>query len=152
MKKDQTENQKAWRKKNREKSNAYGNAWKKANPEKVLLTQNRLRADRREIINYAKDRPCMDCGIKYSPWIMQFDHRNPIDKKIEIGSHGQQRSKETLIIEIAKCDVVCANCHSERTHNQRLSKLINSGSFRTAEEKVQDSQLDLDFPMLGPQQ
>lgn len=30
----------------------------------------------------AKDRPCADCGVKYPPWVMQFDHLG--DKTAEV--------------------------------------------------------------------
>ena len=69
----------------------------------------------RDYRNEAKDVPCMDCGNRYPAVCMDFDHRE--DKKFNIG--GSSVSKETLIKEIAKCDVVCANCHRLRTQARR---------------------------------
>lgn len=68
----------------------------------------------REIILKAKCRPCADCNIQYNPWVMQFDHRDPLQKRFDL-SDGHQHSVKILLIELAKCDVVCANCHAERT-------------------------------------
>jgi hypothetical protein len=77
--------------------------------------------ENREIINREKARPCVDCGIQYNPWIMQFDHRDPKDKAFAIGA-GKIPSREALIAEIKKCQVVCSNCHAERSHKQRIEK------------------------------
>lgn len=77
---------------------------------------------RRAVIDEAKDKPCMDCGVKYPSYVMQFDHRDPATKSFGIGPRGTGRSVEALLAEIAKCDVVCANCHAERTHQQRLKR------------------------------
>ena len=66
-----------------------------------------------------KDRPCLDCSIKYPPYVMQFDHRNPKEKLFPIGSNYAKVSHKSLIDEIAKCDVVCANCHAIRTYHRR---------------------------------
>ncbi len=76
---------------------------------------------KREFINRAKSKPCLDCHIQYNPWQMQFDHRDPAKKKFGIGS-GTVNSIAALQAEIDKCDVVCANCHMERTHKQLLAR------------------------------
>lgn len=69
----------------------------------------------------AKNKPCTDCGFRYKFWQMDFDHRNPEDKLFAISGSGR-RDMDRLKAEIAKCDVVCANCHRNRTHRQRRSK------------------------------
>jgi len=61
---------------------------------------------------------CMDCG--YSNWIaLEFDHREPEKKHkdvTEMVSRGY--SLDSLKSEIAKCDIVCSNCHTIRTAKQ----------------------------------
>jgi hypothetical protein len=76
-----------------------------------------------EIMRVAKDRPGADCGIRYPYYVMDFDHREGEDKLANVGAL-RYMSEETLRAEIAKCDVVCANCHRERTwqHTWRLNK------------------------------
>jgi hypothetical protein len=79
------------------------------------------RAQFRDLKWQAKDRPCADCGVKYPPYVMQFDHLS--DKHFAIGSaHATGQSVEQLLDEIQKCDVVCANCHAVRTYNALLVK------------------------------
>ncbi len=73
----------------------------------------------RAVIAMFKQRPCDDCGVQYPPYVMQFDHRDPATKKFDIGSAVSGKAVETLLAEIMKCDLVCANCHAERTHLAR---------------------------------
>jgi predicted HNH restriction endonuclease len=51
---------------------------------------------------------------------MDFDHE-PGTKRITIGHEKEARalSEEELRWEIAKCELVCANCHREREHQRR---------------------------------
>jgi hypothetical protein len=68
----------------------------------------------REELNKIKDVPCKDCGIKYNTWQMDFDHlSDKLESVCRIVSLGWslKRIKE----EIGKCDIVCANCHRNRT-------------------------------------
>jgi hypothetical protein len=60
--------------------------------------------------------PCADCGVSYPPYIMQFDHI--VDgKRGNVADMARSGfSIENLKAEIAKCELVCANCHAERTH------------------------------------
>lgn len=79
-------------------------------------------AQRRElvaIVEKAKDVPCLDCGVKYPPYVLEFDHVRGV-KVNEVSlmvAHGV--AVETLLAEIQKCEVVCANCHKTRTHHRR---------------------------------
>jgi hypothetical protein len=52
---------------------------------------------------------------------MDFDHRDGADKLFTIGRDALagRRSLSGLEQEIAKSDVVCANCHRARTHRRR---------------------------------
>lgn len=59
--------------------------------------------------------PCADCGNKYPYWVMDFDHID--EKSFGINSHTKvTRSLDKIKEEIAKCEIVCANCHRGRTH------------------------------------
>jgi hypothetical protein len=55
---------------------------------------------------------------------MDFDHRPGEKKLFAMGSAGVQVrvSLEGLLAEIAKCDVVCANCHRIRTYHRGRQK------------------------------
>lgn len=60
--------------------------------------------------------PCTDCGKNYPHYVMQFDHLR--DKKFHIGSN-THRNISDFLLEIDKCEIVCANCHAERTHKRK---------------------------------
>lgn len=77
----------------------------------------RIRANR-ELIVAAKTTPCADCGQTYPPYVMDLDHRDSGTKTAAVGTMVSY-SPARLVEEIAKCDVVCANCHRVRTHATR---------------------------------
>lgn len=66
-----------------------------------------------------KSAPCVDCGKVYPPYVMHFDHVPGRGIKLfNIGAWTGGRTvstMESLLEEIAKCDLVCANCHAIRT-------------------------------------
>lgn len=76
-----------------------------------------VRADKSRIINESKNRPCCDCGVRYPPWVMDFDHVRGV-KLFNIAAAKLYQVGQALLDEIAKCDVVCANCHRERSHQR----------------------------------
>ena len=68
--------------------------------------------------------PCADCGVQYAPYIMDFDHREGESKKGNPGDFVKKKSVKAYLEEIAKCDVVCANCHRERTFQRRKNAFV----------------------------
>jgi hypothetical protein len=60
-----------------------------------------------------KSRPCMDCGKTYHFTAMDCDHRDP---KTKVGdpSTMSKGNEGKFLAELAKCDVVCSNCHRIR--------------------------------------
>ena len=68
------------------------------------------------------ERGCVDCGYNARPAALQFDHR-PGEQKLGIISRLSSRPWEIVALEMAKCDVVCANCHSIRTASRKAEKL-----------------------------
>lgn len=69
----------------------------------------------REWINSLKVAPCQDCGGVFPPVCMDFDHR-PGEVKIAGISAMVFFTKERVNSELAKCDLVCSNCHRIRTN------------------------------------
>jgi hypothetical protein len=67
------------------------------------------------IFNYLKENPCSDCGIT-DIRVLEFDHIPGQGKKLfNIMSSLSSTSLSRLVSEVAKCEVVCANCHRIRT-------------------------------------
>lgn len=70
------------------------------------------------IVEYLRDHPCIDCG-ESDPVVLEFDHLR--DKRFEIAQGLAYRRWSSILEEIAKCEVVCANCHRRRTAARRGS-------------------------------
>lgn len=72
---------------------------------------------RRELVKAMKDKPCVDCGGTFPPVCMDFDHLAPKTKTFSIArwAHWTKWSEDDLKAEVAKCELVCANCHRIRT-------------------------------------
>ncbi|HEX8024873.1 MAG TPA: hypothetical protein VF484_01585 [Candidatus Limnocylindrales bacterium] len=87
-----------------------------------ILTRQRARL---ELLRGLKARPCADCAMTYLPHQMDFDHRDPSKKSFDLADGTTLlRSEASVLAEVAKCDVVCANCHRTRTriwHQRRLA-------------------------------
>jgi hypothetical protein len=74
---------------------------------------------KRDLMRALKDKPCSDCGVSYPSHVMDFDHVRG-EKTFNI-SRALRVSKEKLLEEIEKCEVVCANCHRIRTYERRTA-------------------------------
>jgi hypothetical protein len=73
------------------------------------------------MVREAKARPCADCGIQYASWQMDFDHVRGT-KLMALARRGTASfSIQKVHAEIAKCEVVCANCHRDRTHWRQVA-------------------------------
>lgn len=65
-------------------------------------------------------QPCVDCGVAYPWYVMQFDHLPSSTKLGHVSVMSRDGTSEIrLKEEIAKCEIVCANCHATRTHGRR---------------------------------
>lgn len=86
-------------------------------------TRGRARDSRNKVIKflqeYKQNHSCTDCGENYPYWIMEFDHLK--DKLFSI-SHWNSKTISLDVIkqEIAKCELVCSNCHKNRTHYRSI--------------------------------
>jgi hypothetical protein len=89
------------------------------------------RAHQLRILRYLLDHPCADCG-ETDPVVLEFDHLH--DKRANVGELTNGYSWATVAAEIAKCDVVCVNCHRRRT-------FAREQSWRVAGHPREDGQL-----------
>ena len=65
--------------------------------------------------------PCVDCGINYPYYVMDFDHVRGV-KQANVMELVSTLSKKKIDEEIAKCEIVCSNCHRIRTHMRKMAK------------------------------
>ena len=99
-------------------------AWYVRNREEII---SRSKARNKEIIarnivfveEYLSTHPCVDCG-EDDIVVLEFDHLGKEPKKATISQlKFNNYSIETIIKEIEKCEVVCANCHRRRHYVRR---------------------------------
>lgn len=106
-----------------EARNAYAREWYAKNKETHgrLVRQNEAR--RRKIITEylyeLKLHPCLDCGGEFDPVAMDFDHVS--GRKLFNVSEAMRwgYSLDKVKEEVAKCELVCSNCHRLRTKVRR---------------------------------
>ena len=65
-----------------------------------------------QLVENARAVGCRKCGERRS-YVLDFHHRNTWNKEDVISHMIKSSSAENLLTEIAKCDVLCANCHRE---------------------------------------
>lgn len=58
---------------------------------------------------------CADCGLDH-PAILDFHHLDPSEKEYQIA---RLTSKKRILHEVAKCVVLCSNCHRIRHWNEK---------------------------------
>jgi hypothetical protein len=104
---------------------AYGREHYEANRQRYIdqaaEVKRRLRRERTlYLIEYFRSHPCVDCG-EIDPVVLEFDHLR--DKSFAIGPEISRKAWKSILEEMEKCEVVCANCHRRRTARRR-------GAFR----------------------
>ncbi len=85
-------------------------------PRYIANTAARNRAVREArtvyLLEFFATHPCVDCG-ETDPLVLEFDHLG--DKLFNVGNGLRDRAWASVLAEMAKCEVVCANCHRRRT-------------------------------------
>jgi hypothetical protein len=98
----------------------YMRAWYQKHREQhialTLVVNRRARAAVRELVAELKRQPCTDCGGRFPPFLMDFDHVRGTKLGIISRMSTARMSWTKTLAEIEKCEVVCANCHRRRTH------------------------------------
>jgi hypothetical protein len=103
---------------------AYGKEHYAANRQRYIdqarIRKRALSRERiRHLLQFFQEHPCVDCG-EADPIVLEFDHLRG-DKSFTIGTALHSRNMQSILDEIAKCEVVCANCHRRRTAVRRAS-------------------------------
>lgn len=94
-------------------------AQRRAQEQYRLRNADKVRADLRErqrarAAQFYEGRSCVVCGEDH-PAAISFHHRNKEEKRFGISNAISRRDipDEEIWAEIAKCDVLCHNCHAK---------------------------------------
>ena len=96
--------------------------WYEENKDRQLENVRRNNQNYREkartyVLAYLLTHPCSSCGER-DPRVLEFHHEG--DKESEVSRlMGRGASLDALQAEIAKCVVLCANCHRKLTADNR---------------------------------
>ena len=97
-------------------------------PEKPLSIKKQKEYLAQYLKNLKEKNPCMDCKISYPYYVMDFDHVRGT-KQANVAELISTLSKKRIDLEIAKCEIVCSNCH------RMLHKEISELSFENFKNK-----------------
>lgn len=91
--------------------------WRQAHPEQYKAGWQATHAKKAQVLLDARVGGCGRCDEKH-PACLDFHHRDRTTKEGHIGEFRRFGMKR-LLAEIAKCDVLCANCHRKLHHDER---------------------------------
>lgn len=120
-----TEYMKTWRAKNRSKHKQYLKNYKRK---------------QKKWLNSLKNKPCTDCGQSYPHYVMDWDHISGEKKFCISQRYISYKSRQAILDEIAKCELVCANCHRIRTHARGVKPAnlcIRKKKFEVSKEDLE---------------
>ena len=81
--------------------------------DQARASKQRLKLERtRYLFEYFATHPCAG---EPDPMVLEFDHLEACEKAFNIGEALSYRNWPSILTEIEKCEVVCANCHRRRT-------------------------------------
>ena len=103
----------------------YMAQWRRDNAKAYRVVRQKREDSRRELLRTTKTKAgCMFCGVT-DHRVLEFHHRDPLEKDFNVAAR-LSGSEETLMKEIAKCDVLCSNCHRivefEARSNSRIRR------------------------------
>lgn len=114
-----------WKIDNQDLMRKYRREWYQRNKQRGITAVAKRKDEMRAWLRgYKRSCSCKICGETH-PACLTFHHRDASEKLIEVSITIQYGfSKERVLAEIAKCDVMCANCHA-KLHWAQLYEIEN---------------------------
>lgn len=113
-----------------EETRQWRKEYNKRTKTKRGLAAKEKRDSARAHVDTLKSGPCTDCGQKFPPVAMDFDHVRGAKAKSVATMVSAGYKLDLILEEIAKCDLVCACCHRVRT-SSRMDNVAKSKRLRT---------------------
>ena len=101
--------------------------YREVNIDKTVNTKRQQFIRSSAFIASFKNDLCNICGTKYSPEALDFHHLQ--DKESGI-SRLYEKSRKRITREIAKCELICANCHREETYRNAIKSSYSKPNKR----------------------
>lgn len=88
--------------------------WTREQKEKYIQTCTYRRWERKLALIAEKGGKCQNCGYNKCLRALSFHHRDPTQKSFPLDIRQMaSRKMDALLAEVAKCDLLCLNCHME---------------------------------------
>src|SRR4029077_18283035 len=97
----------------RRQKEANQRAWAKYRVQRLAASREKYRLKKLQL-DALKTGPCLDCGQLYPPYVMDWHHRDPSTKVAKVAPMLAYYKWPVIMAEIAKCDLLCSNCHRIR--------------------------------------
>lgn len=89
-------------------------ALKKTKPKKLRKIKRDISTERaKDLILEKKKAGCFNCGYNRYVGALEFHHIDPSTKSFSIGSNAAGKNLNEILEELAKCVLLCSNCHRE---------------------------------------
>lgn len=112
---------------------SYQDNKEKAKARCAIAAKARILERRKFTHDYFSNNSCVQCG-ESDPVVLEFDHIDPSTKSYTVSQMVWSNcAMKKLKHEIAKCQVLCANCHRRKT-----SKELGWYAFLEDEENPED--------------
>ena len=113
---------KEWYAENKERMRELRKKWydknKQSERDKAKVRQKKRRQDFNDwYYEYKSTLSCIKCGFSH-PAALDFHHREKSEKEFDPSRMRDYTNKKKFLIEIEKCDVLCANCHRILHYNE----------------------------------
>lgn len=94
----------------------YGSKYR----ERAIVRNRKIKNNLKKIMfDYLSDKSCLQCGVN-DPRVLEFDHIKPSTKSFSIAQAINNTQKwENILLEINKCQILCANCHKIKTAEEQ---------------------------------
>ena len=89
--------------------------WAKRNPGKIRDNKKRFYRSRKIKALALLGNSCFSCSIEYTgnnAPIFEFHHPDPTKKEIGVTRLFTNKTWDTVLLELSKCVILCANCHN----------------------------------------
>lgn len=96
----------------------------------INVTLNRPKKEIKDILiklkewwkEYRTSLKCERCGENRF-WVLEFHHQNPSEKEHNISDlTNKGYSIKTILKEVNKCIVLCANCHRDHHYQEKINQ------------------------------
>jgi hypothetical protein len=102
-----------------EKQKAALAAWYQKNKQKQRAKTKSKTDEKRQMLRDIKEKSgCVDCKVMYPYYVLHFDHLPEFKKTAGLAQMVAVANVAQILEEVSKCEVVCSNCHAERSHKR----------------------------------